>query len=269
MQDIIITGLPRAGTTLLAAMVDEMPDSVCLNEPLWQYEWAKKHAHLGPESFAGWLKEDMAGQRKMLLAGEPIMDRRRKDGKAVTNYFREDHEQKEAINRVGMVPFTRDDLSVNFTLAAKHNILYLSALEEIAKQKAFKIIAIIRHPLGVISSWQTTPIPISRGELPAAMIYWQQMRKLVATPMELLEKQVRMYDLMCAKLYALREQISIIKYEDLIEKPSLFFEYISKPAPLDKMQLQARNPQFYDTDIDAISKTLKTHGQHYQNFYDI
>ena len=229
-SDIIITGLPRAGTTLLAKMIDTMPDSVCLNEPLWHYDWAKQHGRQGPDAFARWLEEDLAEQRHHLLAGKPVMDRRLPSGEAVTNYFREHPTQKEARNRVGMVPFTREGLTADFTLATKHNILYLSVLDELVKRKAFKIIAIIRHPLGVIASWQTTPIPISRGELPAAMIYWQHMRELVATPMDLLEKQIRMYDAMCERLYAHRAQIEIIKYEELVQDPSLLADSIGKAS---------------------------------------
>ena len=33
MPDLILTGLPRSGTTLAAAIIDQAPDALCLSEP--------------------------------------------------------------------------------------------------------------------------------------------------------------------------------------------------------------------------------------------
>ena len=41
-RDLIVTGIPRAGTTLLAACVDSLEDAVCLSEPEWQALWSQE-----------------------------------------------------------------------------------------------------------------------------------------------------------------------------------------------------------------------------------
>ena len=41
-HDIILTGIPRSGTTLAAQLIDLQVDSVCLNEP----EWHRPHPSL-------------------------------------------------------------------------------------------------------------------------------------------------------------------------------------------------------------------------------
>jgi hypothetical protein len=41
-MDLIVTGLPRSGLTLVAALIDYLPNSVCLNAPDWQLAQARK-----------------------------------------------------------------------------------------------------------------------------------------------------------------------------------------------------------------------------------
>ena len=37
---LLITGIPRSGTTLAASLVDQLEDTLCLSEPSRYYEWA-------------------------------------------------------------------------------------------------------------------------------------------------------------------------------------------------------------------------------------
>lgn len=36
IRNLIVTGIPRSGTTFTAAFVDGLDDAVCLSEPDWQ-----------------------------------------------------------------------------------------------------------------------------------------------------------------------------------------------------------------------------------------
>ena len=38
-RDLIISGIPRGGTTLTTALIDSLPNAVCLNEPQWHSDW--------------------------------------------------------------------------------------------------------------------------------------------------------------------------------------------------------------------------------------
>ena len=37
---LIITGIPRSGTTLAASFADRLENTICLNEPPEYYQWA-------------------------------------------------------------------------------------------------------------------------------------------------------------------------------------------------------------------------------------
>jgi len=258
--DFIITGLPRGGTTLLAAIMDEMPDSVCLNEPLWQHEWAKHNAH-NAAGFADWLTADFSRLRALLAAGEPVMDMRSPDGKAVTNYF------ISGGASVVPMPFIRSGLSCQFLLSIKHNGLYLSALPALARSGQFKIIALIRSPQAVLAAWQKTLIPVSEGRFPAAKTYWRQMAELTSLPLELLEKQVRMIDLIFKRLWEMRDRITIVTYEELTADPNIISAITGKKTLFNTRDIQKKNPEDYAVDLSLIAEALKRYGRHYRHFY--
>jgi len=206
MRNIILTGIPRAGTTLAASIIDAEKDSVCLNEPEWQHP----HPELDAGDFAQAIMEDFGDVRQKLLAKVPVPDRRAKDGSATTNYYGSGTE-----NNFVEYPLVREGLSEHFTLAIKHNGPYLAVLPQLVALEEFEIRAIIRHPLPVLRSWRRLSLPISRGEMPNATAYWREMRELTVAKIDLLEKQARMFELMFLRIMEQKDAIEIIRYETL------------------------------------------------------
>ena len=52
-----------------------------------------------------------------------------------------------------------------FTLVVKHNAAFAAGISVLAER--FPTVAIVRHPLAVLASWQTVPHPVSQGRVPA------------------------------------------------------------------------------------------------------
>ena len=167
----------------------------------------------------------------MLLAQTPIPDRRTANGEALTNDFSRLTDGRMRSEFVEY-PFVREGLSKDFTLAIKHNGPYRAVLPELIATKQFKIIAIIRHPLPVISSWRRLQLPISRGEMPNAKAYWRELHTLIDSKMALLEKQIRLYDIMLERIFAYAAHITIIRYESLIVNPSLIAQTLAVQGPM-------------------------------------
>lgn len=261
MHNVILTGIPRSGTTLAAALIDSLPDTVCLNEPAWQTARVARDA----QGFAEWLAGDFAQLRQKLLRGEAVPDRREADGSAVTNYYRAEAGKMEHTFKV--IPFARAELTQDFTLAIKHNGPYLAALKPLVESKAYTIIAIVRHPVEVIASWRRLALPISQGRMPNATPYWPRMAQLVASPMDMLEKQVRMYDLMCKRIWDMRESIHVLPYETMVKSPGVIANYLvpggAPVAPL-VAKPQRDIPQ---QEKEAIVQALKAHGEFTRHFY--
>ncbi|MBV8939849.1 MAG: hypothetical protein JO089_08455 [Alphaproteobacteria bacterium] len=248
-RNVLLTGIPRCGTTLLTAFYDRQADAAALNEPQWQYDAMMRLKDAVPaEDYVKWLIGDLADIRRKLLHGVPLPERRAADGTAVTNYYRAHAQDKESREVVSAVPFTRAGLSQDFMLAVKHNGLYLGVLDALAASGEFTIVALVRHPVGAIASWNEVNVPIRQGRLPAAEGYWPEIGALAAAPMEILEKQVRLYDLLCARLLQHRQRIHLLRYEDFL---AMIRSRHSSLAALGLKEIDAsliaeRNLGFYD-----------------------
>jgi hypothetical protein len=206
-RNILLTGIPRAGTTLAASLIDAEPNSVCLNEPEWQHP----HPLLDAAGFAQAIQEDFPDIRKKLLAGVPLPDRRAEDGSALTNYYGNGMEKQFVMH-----PLVRKDLTADFTLAIKHNGPYLAVLPELIALESFEIRAVIRHPLPVLRSWRRLQLPISYGEMPNAAAYWKDLRNITESAAPILEKQVKMLELMFTRIVRHQSQLTLLRYETLL-----------------------------------------------------
>lgn len=267
-RNIIITGIPRSGTTLLTALMDSSPDTVALNEPKWQYDWARENRrHSPPEEFAKWLVGDFIMTRRKLLKGIPLPERRAPDGAPVTDYYRIDPETGAMEDTFKTIPFVRSGLTPEFRLAMKHNGLYFGVMQQIIETEMFDICAIIRHPVQVIASWNRAPIPLSRGTIPGAVLYWGEMHRLTRSPVGVLEKQVRMYDLLCKRLHYFRNHVTVVRYEELVDDPEPFCSQAGIPPDVAARLIRHKEADVPPQQRDAIMAALKEHGQFYSRYY--
>ncbi len=227
MRDTIITGIPRAGTTLAAAIVDQAADCCCLSEPSQHVELMTRST--SESDFVDRLESSFAALRATLRAGGSVTDRRSADGSPLTNYF---HERAAGPRQPAFIECenARPGLSRHFFLGVKHNALYCATLPEIARRAHFGIIAVVRHPADVVASWHTLSLPVSSGKLPAAERYWPEMRELTHATLPLLDKQLLIYELLCKRLQSLDARVAIIRYEEMIRNPALVLTAAGIPA---------------------------------------
>ncbi|MDX1975003.1 MAG: sulfotransferase [Rickettsiales bacterium] len=263
MSNILVTGIPRSGTTLVSALIDGLPDAVCLNEPDWQ----AGNFTPNPTNYAKWLVGDFVKVRRRLLLGESVPERRAADGSAVTNYYKLDPESNAVKTNYTTVRFTRPGLSENFSLAIKHNGPYMGALPAIAELAWFRIVAVVRNPIDVIHSWRSLDLPISRGEMPNATAYWPALAELTARPMDLLERQVRIYDLICRRLVDLRPYIHLLTYEALRADPQALTQATAIAGEPNRALIDKPSREVPVEERDKIHAALRYFGEYYRAFY--
>jgi len=266
LRNVIITGIPRSGTTLLAALIDSIPNAVALNEPDWQSRSLFNNNTVSGKDFAEWLVSDFLEIRQKLLAAIPIPERRGKKGEAVTNYY--DRNGGEVRNKFDIVSFTKTGLTPDFMLAVKQVGPYLGILEQLVQQNYFQIIAIVRQPVAVISSWRSLTIPPNRGQLPGA-VHWAEMQALTYSNLPLLEKQVKMYELMCQRLYKLRNDMIVLRHEDLLQSPLLLAQTMKLPesAIYDTSLISSEASYHANEDSTPIRQALERYGDYLFRFY--
>lgn len=268
-KDLIVTGIPRGGTTLTAALIDSLSNCVCLSEPGWQTKWfiEEKNANHLVKQVTGDFKEI----RKKILKKEPIKDKRKADGSPLTNYF---NVPKNGVRKKDE-KFSKRSIILpvenkNFTLGMKHNAHYTSILPELIQSENFSIIAIIRHPVPTILSWLSLDIPISQGQLPAGESVWSELRDITKSKDDSLTKQVRIYDLFCQRYLEYSDHIHLIKYEDIVNNPSILTKLTGKTYERKLDLLNQNQNKIYDFKIEEkILKAVTMHAPHALKLYSL
>lgn len=218
MRNLILTGVPRSGTTLAAAIIDQALDSLCLSEP-------DRHVQLMTEAanakdFVASLTQEFDNIRRTILAGGSVSDRRRHDGAPLTDYFTDALSNRRREAAFIICKITRPSLSTDFVLGVKHNALYSAVLPEIIASARFRVVAIIRDPVAVVMSWRSLDLPISRGRLPAGERFWPELGSLCQAELELTEKQIRICDLLFGRFSRWAGRVAILRYEELVTDPA-------------------------------------------------
>jgi hypothetical protein len=243
VPNLIITGIPRSGTTLAAAIVDQSPDALCLSEPDHHVDLMNGAATAA--EFVRQLCLDFDAIRRTILAGGFVLDRRCPDGTPVTNYFTSnmlDGRRKPAFVIRGI---TRPALSPDFVLGVKHNALYSAVLPEIVQSGCFRVVAIIRDPVAVLKSWRSLDLPISRGRLPAGERFWPELHALGRADLDLTDKQIRICDLLLGRFEHFADRIVVVPYEVFVTDPA-------------RLLAAAAIPISTSSQVDAVRRRMPT-----------
>jgi hypothetical protein len=202
---------------LAAAIIDQAPNSLCLSEPDQHVDLMREAATA--EDFVARLSQEFDTIRRTILTGGSVPDRRRADGAPITNYFSDPLPNGCRETTFTICNVTRPGLSKDFVLGVKHNALYSAVLPEIVASARFRVVALIRDPVALVMSWRSLDLPISRGRLPAGERFWPELGALCRAKLELVEKQIRICELLFNRFLQWAGQVAILRYEDLVTDP--------------------------------------------------
>jgi len=219
---LLITGIPRSGTTLAASLVDRLQNTICVNEPGRYYNWTG--GCQDSKQFARLCMWDLERMRRRVIAGGTVLDRREHDGSVPTNYFDETGPRRD----LRMLSVGRPGANEELLMAIKHNEPFTSVLSELCSINEVRIVALIRHPIPTILSWQARGIPLSTGQLSAGYRFWPEALAIRDAGKSVLEVQAKMYELYCTRYLENRDRIAIVKYEDLIADPGIFERFTGR-----------------------------------------
>lgn len=224
MQNIILTGIPRGGTTLAAALIDKAPNSACFSEPAICLELQERCPDAG--SFADGMVDLFDRMRLTLGSGGSIMDRRSPDGDVVTNYFSSAQSGTDRKQNYREIPRSIASISEDFVLGIKHNGLFSSALKELRDRPNLRVICLVRNPVPVLRSWDSLDLPVREGRLPSAEKYWPELlNESVSVGRSQLQRQLDLY-LALVERYVMSGS-KIFRYEDIVRNPSIFVTAIT------------------------------------------
>ena len=128
MPNVVLTGLPRSGSTLTCHLLNRCADTVALHEPVPISELVRDH---GVDALPGHIAAFFADTRRSLLEHRRAISKT-VEGRVPDNTFGEkrgaDDKLRRSLASRGEVSFEGKDLSPDFTLAIKHNAGFAAML---------------------------------------------------------------------------------------------------------------------------------------------
>ena len=213
-QNVIITGIPRSGTSYLCSLLSKIENTVVINEPKEVLRPLKKRYI--PWGVAGYY----ANIRRDIIMGEAIINKQ-KDGK-ITEDTMINNERELYYPTIS---------SNDFTLITKNTMGYLTAMSRLLMvMPCANYIGVFRCPVDTIASWKSSFQHLKEA-IPANM-------KILATNEEWLDKadrelvdhinhsgsvivrQALLWNLFASQLLKYRHRIKLISYTNIVQKPN-------------------------------------------------
>ncbi|SIQ52556.1 Glycosyl transferases group 1 [Rhizobium sp. RU35A] len=250
MADILITGFPRSGTTLVASLLNTQPDVIALAEPFALPQGQDR------EGAVEHIRALMHDYRSQALAGSPLVTKHM--GGRIPDNWVEPPKENGGLRRVleerGALLFDKP-LTDDFTLVAKHPAEFTALADLLVDH--FPLYAVVRDPLAVMAAWQTVDMPINRGRMPMlerlAPTDWRVQLDAIEEP---LERQVKLLSLQLQTYLSLPKG-RLLRYEDLIANPRATLAPIC-PGRSAYPEQSAFDPvqRYVGVDFSALAKRL-------------
>jgi hypothetical protein len=244
MRNVLITGTPRSGTTLLCSLLNKLPDTVALHEPMNVWEFPNcPDANAIAEVIEAFCSET----RKSLHEHGYAMS------KHVGGYI-PDNVAADQVNRSGTrlrhtehgPVFVEKPLSENFVLAIKHPVAFSALLETLTQR--FECFAIIRNPLATLASWNSLAwLNVRQGHAPIGEKLDSQLHRALAAEPDAIERQLHILEWFYTRFRRILPDRAIIKYEDLVaSRGRELAKFFPRAANFDENLSSKNVNKFYD-----------------------
>ena len=265
MRNVLITGTPRSGTTLVCSLLNKLPDIVALHEPMNVFEFVGRSS----DEIVAMVERFVAGSRKSLheegFAVSKHVSGKVRDNSAAVALKHPDKRVRQTEH--GRIQIDKT-LSQEFTLAIKHPVAFAALLEILSKR--FDCFAIIRNPLATLASWNSLGwFPLKDGHSPIGEKLDVDLARDLSTKSDPIERQIHVLEWFYDRFRRFLPEHSLIKYEDLIaSRGRELTKYFPAAAELDENLTSKNVNQFYDRALmmDVGQRLLKRDGP-ILNFY--
>ena len=214
-NDIILTGLPRSGTTLCCRLLNSLPDAVALHEPMHAASLSKLSQR---KAMLSEIEAFFAATRRR-IASEGWVPSKALDGVIPDNQFSDQRDpgtgkrlRHQKLSNAGI----RVDkpLGDDHALVIKQPAIFTALIETLAPR--FPVYAVIRNPVAVLGSWNSLDISLSRGRLPPAESLCPELAESLNGMGNALERQVFLLNWFFEQYDHHLPRSSIIYYERVV-----------------------------------------------------
>lgn len=222
--DMLITGIPRSGTSYLCSILNRVRDCVVVNEP------AQIFTPLVEQKVPWGVATHYRDLRRDILMGKPIQN------KLHNGEFIEDTAVVDVVNDY-LPSVSRPD----FLLATKNTLAYLARLPQLRRAMPDSVIVLcVRNPLDTIASWKTTFNHLSSADVSRfpvgnpqddklSLPERQRLDEISGTP-SLALRRALLWRHLAEFILGNRDRILLLHYEEVVAQPASALQTILAAA---------------------------------------
>ena len=299
-SNVLITGVPRSGTTLTCYLLNKLPNTVALHEPIKFNALYGKSKEIQVTDI---LNSFLAESRETLLRDGTAVSKhvngqvpdnpigtyqrlgqyipksmrgrlhpgaiiRRMKPSLVRSILKNNLNLLRApIHRKGIVQFSKPS-DPNFLLCVKHNEPFTFTLDQ--QNQHFSCYAVIRNPLAVLASWNSVNFRLQNGNMPMVIDRVPfRIPPNFASITNRHDRQIFILDLMFQQYAKYLTAEQIIYYEEIVATKGKALQKITPMASqLDESLVNKNKNPLYDEKLFSTlgRKLLNSNGAYWQ-FY--
>jgi hypothetical protein len=244
-RNVLITGIPRSGTTLVCSLLNKVPEVIALHEPMDVWDFSKSRDVKGLADII----ENFCADARRSLREHGFAISKHVGGEIRDNAASDQVEAGEKRSRRtehGKI-FIDKPLSENFTLAIKHPLAFTALLEPLSQH--FECFAVIRNPLATLASWNSLDwLKVKQGHAPIAEKLDPDLARRLGGESDVIERQIQILEWSYDRYRRFLPKQAAIKYEDLIDTRA--------------RELAKFFPAAADLNEDLVSKNVNKHYDH-------
>jgi hypothetical protein len=210
-RNLVLTGVPRGGTTLTCHLLNELPNVVALVEPMDVNAFVPFDDDANVRLVGAFFE----AQRASLLTEGRALGQS-SGGRSIDNPLSDERDPVtgKRVHRMSeRHVVVQKPLAPSFTLAVKHPVAFTALLPLLAPR--FECFATVRNPLAALMSWCDTPFPVANGHAPAAERLDADLTHRLACEDDLHERQITLLSWFFERFRVLAAG-HVIRYEEVI-----------------------------------------------------
>lgn len=263
-KTVLLTGLPRSGTTLVCNLLTSLQNVVALNEPMKVKELIDMTTAQQFEAIDLFVTEN---RYSLLKSG--VATSKHIEGQIPDNTFRDnvsDEGLRVSLVEHGQIKLNKI-LTEDFVLAIKHNAAFAHLLNNLVLK--YNCYGIIRNPLAVLSSWQTVNLNIHYGHIPVGEAFDADLRKTLNRIENTFDRQLYILNWFFTKFDQNLPLERIIRYEHVISSNGRCLEVITPEANSIQASLKSlnKNPVYKQDQFSKIADRLLESEGMYWKYY--
>lgn len=263
-KTVLLSGLPRSGTTLVCNLLTSLSNVVALNEPMKVMELSDMATEQQFDAIDQFVAENRYSLLKYRVATSKHID-----GRVPDNTFKDkvsDEGLRVSIAEHGQIKLDKV-LTEDFVLAIKHNAAFAYLLNKLVLR--YNCFGIIRNPLAVLSSWQTVNLNIHYGHIPVGEAFDADLRETLSKIESVFDRQLYILNWFFTKFDQNLPPEQIIRYEHVINTNGQCLEVISPAANSIQAGLKSlnKNPLYKQEQFSKIAeRLLKSEGTYWKYY---